>query len=164
MSITNSQFKNTRFKNEIAIFEGQRRTSNDWVVDSENNILMDYSNDIAHFASIIDNETIVTVEIKINTNYPFNPPMVKVDSKDYISQLKIDSSLTGNTCPCCSSILCHNKWKPGYGLFDILKEVHQNYALIIQSKNLEIRRREIKYSKIIMKRIFGTYLPIPQFL
>lgn len=163
-----NNFINTRYKNEIAIIKGTRESNSNWGnIDLEKHILTDYNYDTVYFTSIVDDDNIINIEIKFSKSYPFKPPVIKVNEAEYFSQLNIDESLIHNwkiKCPCCNSILCRNKWNPNYGITNVLKEVSDNFKLKIDSEILRQRRFEIYYSKLVTKRIFGTYLPIHSFL
>ena len=135
------RYINRRYQNEIAIIEGMREPNGNWnKVDLNNNILTDYNYDTAYFASIIDSNNVIDVEIKFTKEYPFKPPYIKINNNEYFSQLNIDESLIHDwpiKCPCCNSILCRNRWNPNYGIADVLQEVRRNFQLKFASDNLK---------------------------
>jgi ubiquitin-protein ligase len=92
--------------------------------------------------------------ITFNNNYPFAPPMVKIDFESYFKFLKIDGyflgilkKIHGIHCLCCSTIICPNIWSPAYTSNHIFLEIR---------KYKQFRRDVI--NKIIADKIKKLYL------
>lgn len=63
----------------------------------------------------------------IGPNYPFTPPKLMIDHKEYISYFikkhilyTKQISFVKTKCPCCCNITCH--WCPSYNLKMMMKE------------------------------------------
>jgi len=70
----------------------------------------------------------------IGSNYPFTPPKLMMDDKEYINYfIKKHILYTKNVsflktkCPCCFNVTCH--WCPSYNLNTMLKECKE-YSVI----------------------------------
>ena len=96
---------------------------------------------------IVDNK-IVEIEMKIPDMYPFRPPEIKVNNKNYYHLLKTSNLRKINQpyCLCCSTIICNSNWSPSHGLMHIINEIYQN---IYHKKNiiivLHLEKIEKKY-------------------
>jgi|APCry1669192522_1035417.scaffolds.fasta_scaffold00042_29 ubiquitin-protein ligase len=79
--------------------------------------------------------------IILNINYPFQPPIVKINDRLYKDFLIIHSIPTLNQlslhynidCLCCRSITCLNNWTPIMGINHIISEIetYKNYRINI---------------------------------
>jgi hypothetical protein len=93
----------------------------------------------------------------ITKDYPFKPPFkFKINYKDYIDYLKIDSQKTlyelksfyNINCLCCNNIYCNDtKWSPTMKMQDFINEF----------KKIKIYRYEI-IIRILCKKIVEKYL------
>ena len=98
----------------------------------DNDISTDEKNHINEL--YIDNKTVY-----IPRDYPFKPPKIFIDNKSYISLLSEISQYyfqelkkMGVICLCCESILCSNRWSPGFKIINILDEYEYNKKIIIK--------------------------------
>jgi ubiquitin-protein ligase len=91
--------------------------------------------------TIIDNNITSqfnTFAFVLPNEYPFRPPKVIVNGKDYTSLLKFTSreklnvlkSLTNKGCLCCNTITCYDNWSPALKFIDIISEIKNNFKLI----------------------------------
>jgi ubiquitin-protein ligase len=91
--------------------------------------------------TIIDNNITPqfnTVSFVLPNDYPFKPPNVIINGKNYTSFLKFTSreklnvlkSLTNKGCLCCSTITCSDNWSPALTFIDIISEINNNFKLI----------------------------------
>lgn len=107
--------------------------------------------------------TIVSLKFGNKCMYPWKPPYVKIfNTHEYLSLLQIDpnflSKVKANvSCLCCSSVVCHNNWGVGKKMCDVLDEIYENF-------NIKSRQMDHVLCKKITRDIFGTYLPIIEFL
>ena len=94
--------------------------------------------------------------------YPFDPPDVYIGDNRYcyreilVPKTKHADKLI-DKCPCCSTIVCMNHWKPVYGFHKILDEIRETL-------NLKIRLVELEHCYKITKKYFGFYIPIDDFI
>jgi hypothetical protein len=129
--------------------------------------LLDVSSDndlitVSFFLKVTDyKNTIISLIFNKKGVYPWKPPRVKIfNQHDYLGLLQIDSDFLGKinvTCLCCSSITCHNNWNVQKKICNILDEIYENF--IIKSRYMD----RIMCKKVT-EYIFGTYLPIIEFL
>ena len=94
--------------------------------------------------SIIPNEykfnrvvKLKNIKLKLDDNYPFKPPCVFVNDRNYINLLAtvplyVQEELRniGIHCLCCKSIICAARWNPAIKLIDIIDEYFDNKKLI----------------------------------
>jgi ubiquitin-protein ligase len=92
--------------------------------------------------------------ITFNNNYPFAPPMVKIDFESYFKFLKLNGyflgilkKIHGIHCLCCSTIICPNIWSPANTSNNIFLEI---------SKYKQFRRDII--NKIMADKIKKRFL------
>jgi len=91
-----------------------------------------------------------TVSVQYPADYPFRPPIVCVNGKDYNRFLRIssprflrlyDQLFSGRcSCACHSSILSSEKWSPAYMLVDIIKDLchlHHDKCFVAYTLQLE---------------------------
>ena len=79
----------------------------------------------------------------IPPEYPFKPPIVKLDSDDYINLLKIYKKeeseflkqITGKSCLCCNTCVNKDNWGPAITIDSILDEIKQNLIIVKTVKN-----------------------------
>jgi ubiquitin-protein ligase len=91
----------------------------------------------------------------ISRNYPFRPPIVQINYRDYKQYLMIDSLKTKNelkkynrmNCLCCNSISCGDIWTPTIGLKCFINEY----------KIFQKLRRNI-VNRVLAKKIIDKYL------
>ena len=121
--------------------------------------------------TIIDNNITPqfnTFSFVLPNEYPFRPPTVIINGKNYTGLLKFTSSeklhaikkLTTRGCLCCSTITCYDNWSPALTFIDIISEIKNNFKLIDKIllqisfnkfklllhddyKNMEIRKKNI---------------------
>jgi len=102
--------------------------------------------------------------ITLLSNYPFTPPLLKVNNIQYIQYLehefkKVKPFLTQykisiyNCCLCCSSVT-GDKWSPCYGIKDVLDEYNKYNQLLqlIHKTQLclnKLNMDDLVYSNII---------------
>ena len=106
--------------------------------------------------------TFVVFEFNENTQYPFRPPIIKIQNQNYLQLLNIDFRYlkkfnVKTECLCCSSLICKNIWSAHNNIAIILNEIKTNL-------NLKLRVQDHKMCKYIIDKIFGHYLPIDTFL
>ena len=103
---------------------------------------LSFTNDLDSLVlTIIDNN--ITPQFNIfslvlSNEYPFKPPKVIINGKDYTSLLKITTrekintlkSLTNKSCLCCNTITCYDNWSPAMTFIDIISEIQNNLKLI----------------------------------
>jgi ubiquitin-protein ligase len=91
--------------------------------------------------TIIDNNITPqfnTFEFVLPNEYPFKPPNMIINGKDYTSLMKITNreklnvlkSLTNKSCLCCNTITCYDNWSPALTFIDIISEIKNNLKLI----------------------------------
>jgi ubiquitin-protein ligase len=100
---------------------------------------------------IEENSKINNILFEFNSNYPFIPPIVSVNSEKYIEHILINNNLdfikvlkelTGSQCLCCNSYVCHNNWIAGVKLSDLVLEIIQN------QKHKEDVQNRLKFDKL----------------
>jgi ubiquitin-protein ligase len=69
----------------------------------------------------------------ISNNYPFEPPKVYINNKNYRQFLrcpnkflKILKYIRGIDCLCCNSCICRNNWSPAMTMKYIIEEITYN--------------------------------------
>jgi ubiquitin-protein ligase len=69
----------------------------------------------------------------ISKNYPFEPPSVYINNKNYgqflrcpNKFLKILKYIRGIDCLCCNSCICRNNWSPAMSMKHIIEEIGYN--------------------------------------
>ena len=93
-----------------------------------------------------------TYEFKLLITYPFTPPILYINNVEYIQQLhKYWLSFKSfynikSICICESTILCSNRWSPGFKIIDILNEI----------ENTKIRIKSI-YKRSYVERVMNRY-------
>jgi len=79
-----------------------------------------------------------TFSFVIPNDYPFKPPNVIINGKNYTNLIKMNNSeklnilksLTNKSCLCCNTITCYDNWSPALTFIDIISEVNNNLRLI----------------------------------
>lgn len=108
----------------------------------------------------------VKIIISYSNSYPFVPPKLYINKKQYLSFLSpknfylLDNELKGGCygkCRCCKSIMCADNWSPTLNIYNIIKEVRTNI-------NLKNTHRELLLVKIIKKKFLNQDINIEQFL
>ena len=128
-------------------------------VSSDNNIIT-----ASFILKVTDHKhTIISIIFDKKGVYPWKPPRVKIfNEHDYLGFLRVESGFLNKInidviCLCCSSIICHNNWNVQKKICNILDEIYENF--IIKSRYMD----HIMCKKVT-EHIFGTYLPIIEFL
>ena len=91
--------------------------------------------------TIIDNNITSqfnTFAFVVPNDYPFRPPNVIINGKNYTNLIKMNNSeklnilksLTNKSCLCCNTITCYDNWSPALTFIDIISEVNNNLRLI----------------------------------
>ena len=91
-----------------------------------------------------------TVSVRYPPDYPFRPPKIRVNNREYDHFLRIssprflrlyDQLFSGRcSCACHSSILSSDKWSPAYMLVDIIKDLctlHHDKCFVAYRLQLE---------------------------
>ena len=78
-----------------------------------------------YIAIVAQHRTNIMVTIEIDKYYPFKPPTIYINNVKYYNILKMISIRynCNETCLCCKSITCPDKWKPSCKIQDILNEI-----------------------------------------
>ncbi len=91
---------------------------------------------------------------KMKNDYPFKPPITKINNYDYITLIGNTNSHylneikgTKGICLCCISLLCSNNWCPVIKLLDIINEIKYN---------LNIKKNIVK--RILIDKVTDKYL------
>ena len=70
----------------------------------------------------------IHVKLIFDSEYPFRAPKsVLLNNVSYNKYSQF--SINKNTCQCCESLLCGNKWSPGFKCLQIIDEIKQNINL-----------------------------------
>jgi len=113
---------------------------------------------------IMNNNRIINVYIEFNRLYPFRSPILYINNYKYFDLLVIDSIQLEKIkypyeCMCCRSLLCN--WNPIFNIISIMKEVKQNYEIIIKIVNFIYCKKIVdKY----LNNIDGLYKNINEYL
>lgn len=76
-------------------------------------------------------------EFKLLKNYPFTPPILYINGKEYLdlihSYWKLFRSFynTKQCCICNNTIMCGNKWNPAYKIINIINET-DNFKILFK--------------------------------
>lgn len=98
-----------------------------------------------------ENGKINNISFEFSSGYPFVPPIVSVNSENYIQNILINNNrefievlkeLTGHQCLCCHSYVCHSNWHVNVKLSDIVREIREN------QKHKENVERQIEFNKL----------------
>ncbi len=87
----------------------------------------------------------------IPPEYPFKPPIVKLDSNNYINLLKFNNreelemlkQLTNKDCLCCNSCLNREQWGPSVTINFIINEIKENLNIVKHIKNIFSNNNQI---------------------
>jgi ubiquitin-protein ligase len=83
--------------------------------------------------AIYDNNRKKLYNFNMSSSYPFHPPELSLNQKDYFQYLKNDNHHFQNAlytykrknCLCCSSILCGENWSAFMTLKTVIEEVNE---------------------------------------
>jgi len=107
--------------------------------------------DETFFKATVQVRGVGTLSVQYPLDYPFRPPKIRVNNREYDHFLRIssprflrlyDQLFSGRcSCACHSSILSSDKWSPAYMLTDIIKDLcrlHHDkcfvaYTLVVES-------------------------------
>ena len=104
------------------------------VSDNMNNYMLKKNFDREKYrVTIYDNIRKKLYNFNISPSYPFHPPKLFLNFKDYFQYLKINNppfqkalyAYTHKSCLCCSSILCNENWSAFMTLKTIIAEVNE---------------------------------------
>ena len=116
--------------------------------------------------TLIENERENNIySFKVDECYPFRPPKIHVNYKNYLELLKINSlnfnkilrKTFKKDCFCCESIICPNNWNPSHRIDKIIREIKD----VIQMKKNIIKKyyADIIIQKYLIKDIsFDSWL------
>ena len=106
----------------------------------------------------IDNQ-IMNIRMVMPDTYPFKPPKVEINNKDYHRLLQSNNirKIKKTYCLCCSSLICQENWGPFFGIINIINEIYQN---IYNKKNIII----ILHLPKIEKKFLGFSLDIQKYI
>ena len=117
----------------------QKRLSKEYTKLIENGaIISDFGIDKnSNVESIEIDYNNLKIIFKFPKNYPFSPPSITINSKNYIDTLakyhKNNASFKvegNNKCLCCNSLVCKNNWGPVNTLLDLYNEIKKNFEYI----------------------------------
>jgi len=148
---------NKRFQKEIGIYLEPIKSK--FLKKNKNVTLLDFDFNSAKFKLDITEKISIYINIEIQNGYPFKKPFIKVNNINYFNYLKIEQNklneIGNKLCLCCNSILCN--WYAAHTIYLLLNEVTENFKL-------KLRLLNRFYCKKITNQIFGTYIPIIEFL
>jgi ubiquitin-protein ligase len=80
----------------------------------------------------------------IPPEYPFKPPIVKLNSDNYINLLKFNNreelemlkKLTNKDCLCCNSCLHREQWGPAITINFMINEIKENLIIVENIKKI----------------------------
>lgn len=153
---------NKRYHKELSIYLDNNLVSesNLLFIKNKNAILINHMDNIAKFLLQIDNRRKIIITFEIEPSYPFIKPKVTINGNNYFYYLQVDGLQLKeinhkHNCLCCNSILCN--WSPSLGLNHIISEILD--VLILKRRIIDRL-----FCKQITNQIFGTYLPIIEYL
>ena len=163
-----------RFNAEIKRHTENYKVSDEkgkWNSKVKNCYCVSHGFNTVNFKITLSNKSIHIVEITVPKLYPFKPPEVKLNGKNYntlflcrnffpettvidenYQNFYINKLTNNGECPCCSSILCNDNWYPLLGFSNILNE-------IIELLERRLRIREIRYAQQVMRQNIGFTIP-----
>lgn len=96
----------------------------------------DFEIDVKYKLSTIEVSLPNEIKIMLPKNYPFHPPQVFIQNKDYKYSLQCNSKRISNKlkqqntdCLCCSTILCDNNWSPAFTIINIMNEINKTKGI-----------------------------------
>ena len=100
--------------------------------------------------------------IKLNKNYPFNPPIsISFNGRDYLDYCISCSTdfdyKTSSKCFHCTTLLCEYNWSPAIKIKDIVNEVKRNFLKINSNKLILQVIRNVNLP-LELKKIIRNYL------
>ena len=101
---------------------------------------------------LLNNNKIIDVSILLSKEFPFSPPKVKIEDKNYIYLLQKMSNemfIEKTKCFCCQTLACESNWKPITKIYELILEINNNFDIYYKFKK---REEEIKLLKKILKK------------
>ena len=110
------------------------------IFEKYKNITIEYNNEnskyILHLSTIIKGKKLTFLN---SPNYPFSPPALNINGKDYIHLLSFSFpdlhdylEKNNSSCLCCSTLLCSNNWKPAIKLMNVMNEYEEIREIIVK--------------------------------
>ena len=105
-------------------------------------VYLEFDNNLELYVLIVQDNNITphynTFTFIIPPEYPFKPPIVKLDSDNYIDllkfhnreELKLVKQITNNDCLCCNSCVYREQWGPAVTINFIINEIKQNLNIV----------------------------------
>lgn len=105
-------------------------------------VYMVFNNNLELYVLYIHDNNITpkynTFTFIIPSEYPFKPPIVYLNSDNYINllrfnnreELKLVKQITNNDCLCCNSCVHREQWGPAVTINFIINEIKQNLNIV----------------------------------
>ena len=137
-------------KEYLDLYPKIKNKCNHKILDSIEDISVINENEIEIVVNY-KNKYLIRIKCLFPKEYPFRPPQIKLNDKEYIHFISKVQNIKLNDdvkCLCCISLCCRENWGPQNIFIDVIEEIYKNLDTIYNPI-------EIKLYESLMDKYLG---------